>query len=46
MDKKIVEIKKNGYKFVSQMLTGKLPKSKSWDSHVRPCKHRCLSLQG
>ena len=28
------------------MLTEKLPKSKSWYSHVRPCKHRCLSLQG
>ena len=22
------------------MLTGKLPKSKSWYSHVRQCKHR------
>ena len=31
---------KNGHKFVSKMLTGKLPKSKSRYSHVRQCKHR------
>ena len=37
---------KNGHKFVSKMPTGKLPKSKSWYSHVQQCKHRYLSLQG
>ena len=37
---------KNGHKFVSKMLTGKLLKFKSWYSCVRQCKHRYLSLQG
>ena len=31
---------------LSKMLTGTLPKSESWYSHVQPCKHRCLTLQG
>ena len=31
---------------LSKMLTRKLLKSKSWYSHVQPCKHSCLSRQG